>query len=71
MPDDDDLLIGPDELGPLLLRLIADVQAMNLRIGALRELLHDHLGIADAQYAAALAKVSAGVRDLDRDGPKH
>lgn len=57
-----------DDLGDLLLSLLADMKALNIRAGALRVLLQDHLGISDAQYAAALAKATAA-SDLD-DPPR-
>lgn len=58
-----------EDLGPLLLSLIAEVKALNLKAAALREVLQDQLGISDAQYAAALAKVTAAVQVWDLDGP--
>lgn len=59
-----------EDLGALLLTLIAEVKALNIRVGALRELLHDHCGISDAQYDAAHATAAAASQLLD-DGPKH
>ena len=61
----------PEDLGQLLLSLIADVKALNLRTGALRELLHDHLGISEGQYDAALAKVTAAAELLEPPRAKH
>ena len=59
----------PNEAGLLLLSLIADMKALNLRLAALREVLSEHLGISDAQYDAALAKVTASVDALQLDAP--
>jgi hypothetical protein len=59
---------GDDDLGELLLSLIAEMKTLNLRTAALREILQDHLGISDAQFADAHAKVTAAAH-LDLDKP--
>lgn len=59
------------DLRDVLLSLIADMKALNLRTGALREVLHDHLGISEAQYDAALAKVTAAAELLEPPRAKH
>lgn len=63
-PESDDLL-GPDDLGALLLSLIADVKALNLKVATLHELLRVHAGVTDAQYDAVHAQVTTTLQAMD------
>lgn len=63
MADADD-----EDLETHLLGLHAELQAMNIRLATLREVIQTDLGVTDAQYDAALAKVTEAVQALAPDG---
>lgn len=58
-----------EDVGALLLWLIGELQALNIRVGTLREVLQTDLGISDDQYAAALAKATAASQLLEPPAP--
>lgn len=63
MADADD-----EDLGTLLLSVLEEVKALNLKVETLRQLLQQHVGVTEAQYDAMHAKVIENVQALLPDG---
>lgn len=63
MADTDD-----EDLGALLLSVLEEVKALNLKVETLRQLLQQHVGVTEAQYDAMHAKVTEHVQALLPDG---